>query len=160
MSLAMSIAYREMRHSKLTIQRTRSRVQFQTLCDALTRLEGVFWSASATAEMGKKLLKEMGRVVSTVSSSERRLEHHSTTLTPEETSAVATVHDPVMAGEQMTTSGSGNTPAQMMQEVDYSMFGFTPDIDLFGMFDPAFDLDGFDACLEGNLNPAFPTNFQ
>jgi hypothetical protein len=160
MSLAMSIAYREMRHSKLTIQRTRSRIQFQTLCDALTRLEGIFWSASATAEMGKKLLKEMDRVVSTVSNTYERREHHSTPLVLEEKSAAMMEHDSVIAGEQMTTSESKSKPAQMMQEVDSSMFGFTPDIDLFGMFDPAFDLDGFDACLEGNLNPAFPTNFQ
>lgn len=161
MSLAMSIAYREMRHSKLTIQRTRSRIQFQTLCDALTRLKGIFWSASAMADMGKKLLKEMDRVVSTVSTSEKQLEHHST-LTSEKTlatSAATTVHD-LTPGDQMAISGIKNTPPQIMQDVDPLIFGFTPDIDLFEMFDPAFDLDGFDAYLEGNLNPAFPTNFQ
>jgi hypothetical protein len=43
--------------------------------------------------------------------------------------------------------------------LDSSMFDSVADIDLFGMFDPAFDLDGFDACLEGNLNPAFPNPF-
>jgi hypothetical protein len=42
---------------------------------------------------------------------------------------------------------------------DPSMFDSMADIDLFGMFDPAFDLDGFDACLESNLNPAFPNPF-
>jgi hypothetical protein len=47
-----------------------------------------------------------------------------------------------------------------MQDFDPSMLDSIADIDLFGMFDPAFDLDGFDACLEGNLNPAFPINFQ
>jgi hypothetical protein len=43
---------------------------------------------------------------------------------------------------------------------DPTIFDSMADIDLFGMFDPAFDLDGFDACLEGNLNPAFPNPFQ
>jgi hypothetical protein len=42
---------------------------------------------------------------------------------------------------------------------DPSMFDSIADVDLFGMFDPAFDLDGFDACLESNLNPAFPNPF-
>lgn len=77
MSLSMSIAYREMRHSKLTLHRTRSRRQFQTLCEALSKLEAIFWSASATSEMAKKLLKEMDRVFSTVSTSERRPEQNS-----------------------------------------------------------------------------------
>lgn len=73
----MSTAYREMRRSKLPLQRARSRAQFQTMCDALSELKGIFWSASATSEMGKKLLKEMDRVFTVVSSSESRRERHS-----------------------------------------------------------------------------------
>jgi hypothetical protein len=46
-------------------------------------------------------------------------------------------------------------PTQPMQDFDLSIFDSINDVDLFGMFDPAFDLDGFDACLEGNLNPGF-----
>lgn len=45
-----------------------------------------------------------------------------------------------------------------MQILDSSIFDFTTNFDLFGMFDPAFDLDGFDAYLEDNLNPAIPTS--
>jgi len=71
-SLSMSIIYREMRHSKLPFHRVRSRTQFQTLCDALSELSGIFWSASTTSDMGKKLLKEMDRVASTVSAAEAR----------------------------------------------------------------------------------------
>lgn len=51
-------------------------------------------------------------------------------------------------------------PTQPLQDFDLSIFDSINDVDLFGMFDPAFDLDGFDACLEGNLNPAFPASFQ
>jgi hypothetical protein len=72
MSLSMSIVYREMRHSRLPLHRARSRAQFQILCDALSELSGIFWSASTTADMGKKLLKEMDRVVSAASASEAR----------------------------------------------------------------------------------------
>lgn len=71
-SLSMSIAYREMRHSKLPFHRARSRAQFRVLCNALSKLSGIFWSASTTSDMGKKLLKEMGRVASAVSASETR----------------------------------------------------------------------------------------
>ncbi|KAF8866447.1 hypothetical protein BDZ45DRAFT_578322 [Acephala macrosclerotiorum] len=77
------------------------------------------------------------------------------------TSALGEFSSPHLSMDyQNYTSITGNIPNQSMQDVDLSVFGSIPDIDLFGMFDPAFDLDGFDACLEGNLNPAFPTNFQ
>lgn len=54
------------------------------------------------------------------------------------------------------------TDDEHMRELNFdpSVFDSIADVDLFGMFDPAFDLDGFDAYLEGNLNPAFPTQFQ
>ena len=48
---------------------------------------------------------------------------------------------------------------QPTQDFDPSIFDSMANVDLFGMFDPAFDLDGFDACLEGNLNLSFPTTF-
>ncbi len=67
-----------MRHSRLPLHRARSRAQFQTLCDALSELSGIFWSASTTSDMGKKLLKEMDRVVSAVSASEARRPYQET----------------------------------------------------------------------------------
>jgi hypothetical protein len=65
-SLALSISYREMRHGKVSLHRARARTQFQTISDALSGLKETFRSAATTADMGKKLLKEMDRVVSTV----------------------------------------------------------------------------------------------
>lgn len=47
----------------------------------------------------------------------------------------------------------------LIQGFDSSL-DFMGDVDLFGMFDPAFDLDGFDSCLEGSVNPSYPTQFQ
>jgi len=67
-----------MRHSRLPLHRARSRAKFQTLCDALSELSGIFWAASTTSDMGKKLLKEMDRVVSAVSASEARRPHQET----------------------------------------------------------------------------------
>lgn len=49
---------------------------------------------------------------------------------------------------------------QPLPEFDPSVFHLGPEIDLFGMFDPAFDLEGFDAQLEGNLNLGLPTGYQ
>jgi hypothetical protein len=75
MSLSLSIAYREMRHNKVPLHRARARNQFQTICDTLSELGGVFWSAYSTAEMGKKMLQEMDRVFSAVAASEMKKPH-------------------------------------------------------------------------------------
>lgn len=61
-----------MRHGTIPLHRARARAQFQTICDALSDLKDVYRSAATTAEMGKKLLKEMDRVVSTVAVSETK----------------------------------------------------------------------------------------
>lgn len=44
-----------------------------------------------------------------------------------------------------------------MQDFDPSIFDAIADVDLFGLFDPAFNLDSFDACLDSTLDPSFPT---
>ena len=64
-----------MRHSKLPLHRARARAQFQSICDVLCELEGTFWSASTAAEMGKKMLKEMDRVLALSASENRRPQH-------------------------------------------------------------------------------------
>jgi hypothetical protein len=61
-----------MRHNKVPLYRARARAQFQTICDVLSALNQTFRSASTTADMAKKLLKEMDRVVSTVAAPEQR----------------------------------------------------------------------------------------
>jgi hypothetical protein len=64
-------------------------------------------------------------------------------------------------GEQVPTTTNGTqTTLQATLDFDPSVFDSVADIDLFGMFDPALDLDGFGACSEGNLIPSFPTHFQ
>ncbi|KAH7417121.1 hypothetical protein BKA64DRAFT_701907 [Cadophora sp. MPI-SDFR-AT-0126] len=159
-SLSMSISYREMRHGKLPMHRARSRCQFQTLCDALSGLEGLFWSASTTAEMGRKLLKEMDRVFSTVSSSDTRTLHQQHTGSNSNTRASSQHPGAGNTSQILVTNSDLHQPGISVQDFDPAIFDSITDIDLFGMFDPAFDLEGFDACLEGNLNPGLPSGFQ
>ncbi|KAE9381403.1 hypothetical protein N431DRAFT_440265 [Stipitochalara longipes BDJ] len=157
-SLSMSIVYREMRHSRLPLHRARSRAQFQILCDGLSELSGIFWSASTTSEMGKKLLKEMDRVASAVSASEARRPQQDIN----DPTIMGAVYDASSNFATQNTFGESAMASndQISTPFDPSLFDSIADIDLFGMFDPAFDLDGFDACLESNLNPAFPNPFQ
>lgn len=70
-SLSLSIAYREMRHNKLPVHRMRARGQFQASCRLLEGLESQYCTAANAANMGKKMLREIDRVFSTVSSENR-----------------------------------------------------------------------------------------
>ncbi|KAI9643853.1 hypothetical protein NHQ30_007204 [Ciborinia camelliae] len=170
LSLSLSIAYREMRHNKLPVHRMRARGQFQASCRLLEGLEGKYWTAANAANMGKKMLREIDRVFSTVSSENKStapqqdvnsntdnnlaVNDHSTSSTSTDNQLVAPTPN-----TQMTTPSIAPIYGGQMQDVDPSLFNLnaTGDIDLFSMFDPSFDLDSFDACLEGNLNPGFPT---
>ncbi|CZS94521.1 uncharacterized protein RAG0_04466 [Rhynchosporium agropyri] len=153
MSLTMSIVYREMRYSKLSTHRARARNQFQILCDALSGLEDVFGSALTTAAMGRKLLQEMDRVSSTIPSSE------SLPFNKTPAAALGQQHQAPREAAQNDLTGSSNLdidqPDILMCNLDFPNHGSITDINLFGLFDPAFDLEGFDAYLEGNINPGF-----
>jgi hypothetical protein len=61
-SLSLSVAYRDMRRSKIQMHRARARDILEANCRVLENLGEVFWSAEAMAEMGKKTLKELDRV--------------------------------------------------------------------------------------------------
>ncbi|ESZ98224.1 hypothetical protein SBOR_1400 [Sclerotinia borealis F-4128] len=170
-SLSLSIAYREMRHNKLPAHRMRARGQFQASCRLLEGLEGKYWTAANAATMGKKMLREIDRVFSTVSSDSGlaapqqdvspnadkslSINDHNILITSTGNQLVV----PTVINTQMATPSIAPIYGGQMQHFDPSLFNLnaTGDIDLFSMFDPSFDLDGFDACLEGNLNPGLPT---
>lgn len=75
-SLSLSIAYREMRHNKLPIHRMRARAHFQASCRLLEGLEGKYCTAANAANMGKKMLREIDRVFSTVTSEHKTTASH------------------------------------------------------------------------------------
>jgi len=65
-----------------------------------------------------------------------------------------------MRADQGSSPSTVNSASyQQMQDFDPSIFDGFADTDLFSMFDPAFNLDGFDACLGNTLDPSVPTYF-
>ena len=54
----------------------------------------------------------------------------------------------------------GHASLPLPPDFDLSMFDSVSDIDVFDYFDPDFDLEGIDACLQGNLDLSFPTTLQ
>lgn len=161
LSLSLSIAYREMRYGKVPIFRVRARTQFQDIYDTISELDDVYRSASTTARRSKKLLAEMDRVVSTVTIPEQRRLLNATQPNVEYTMSE---HDATnewgarnnISGQTMPAN-EAEIQIQPFQDFDPAYFDVTGDVDLFGMFDPAFNLEDFDACLESNLNPYLPS---
>lgn len=146
------MAYKEMRNTRLPSQRARSVAQFQSIRNSLSELKGTFWSASTMSEMGKKLLKEMDRVLIQASESDHQ---RSKVMSIQHGVGVRDFQQPSIRAQAEDLSTNNDDMGLSIQDFGPSTFNSGMDIDLFDMFDPAFDLDGFDACLEGTLNPGF-----
>jgi hypothetical protein len=61
-SLSLSVAYQNLRHTKVPMYQERARGQIQANCDLLRELGNIFWSASLMADMGEEIVREMDRV--------------------------------------------------------------------------------------------------
>lgn len=72
-SLSLSVAYREMRYSKIPMYRARARTALLRNCEILEDIGDLSWSASIMAEMGKATLAEMERVYSEVATSRQQM---------------------------------------------------------------------------------------
>lgn len=64
--------------------------------------------------------------------------------------------EPIQSGFN-SNLGADSIP---LQDFNPSVFTEMPDLDVFGMFDPNFDLNAIDACLQGNVDLSFPTNLM
>ena len=58
LSLALSAACRDFRHSSVATKRSRARAQLLLACQQLQKLGKVFWSAAFMAEMAMKILQD------------------------------------------------------------------------------------------------------
>lgn len=71
-SLSLSVAYREIRRSKVPMYRSRAQNAMEANCSLLADLGEIFWSAEAMAELGNMVLKELSRVYSDVANADIR----------------------------------------------------------------------------------------
>lgn len=135
------------------------------------------------SKMGNLTLQEMDRVVSVVAGSElRRTQNDGGNIDANISNGQSVSHFEngqscskscrKNAGRRISTNlFAANGPNTQLanpvsnfyfppQDFDPSIFDVVSDVDLFDMFDPTFDLNGIDACLQGNLDLSFPTHFQ
>ncbi|KAG7148654.1 hypothetical protein HYQ46_002485 [Verticillium longisporum] len=149
--------YRKMRHSALPMFRARSRDAFKSSCELLKRFKNIFYSAKVTYGLGERMLKEMERAATTLRML-KEMERAATTLVQE---APPAANASEMSSEPTPEVAFSADP----QDFDMSMNGMPNldsidfNMDVFGHFDPSFDLTMADNALEGNLDIGLPLNW-
>ncbi|KAI0205906.1 hypothetical protein F4808DRAFT_455409 [Astrocystis sublimbata] len=143
-SLSLSVSYRKMRHSKIPMFRSRGKQAFRKNIALLKSMDDMFWKSKTMVAMAEQVLNEMDKAVASLA--------HENGLTDLSRRA-----DTIPEGE------TSQTPAEEFRAQDFAhsmvdlgnewtLFDTVPDLDLFGHFDPTFDLGAVDAALEGNFD--------
>ncbi|KAF4126232.1 Fungal specific transcription factor domain [Geosmithia morbida] len=171
-SLALSVEYRKMRHSRLPMFRARAMTAFRRNCQILREFGDYFWSANVVADLGERILKEMERA--------------STTLAREASPSVAAALPPSgdgSRGSAQAATGRDNNDAGgvaqwrprgelaapgpmamhmaagMNNFVDFSAIDSASGQDLFDHIDPNFNLTAVEDVLEAHLDIGLPLNW-
>ncbi|PNY25841.1 Uncharacterized protein TCAP_04202 [Tolypocladium capitatum] len=155
-SLALSVEYRKMRHSRLPMFRARSMNSFKRNCELLRNFGDYFWSANVVAGLGERVLKEMERAATT-------LTREASPLPPDaeprsapagQTSGLPRQPDVAVGHPTAMDSAVG-----MDNAVDFSLIDAISGQDVFGHIDPSFNLDAVEDALEANLDIGLPLNW-
>ncbi|KAI1370837.1 hypothetical protein F4677DRAFT_341821 [Hypoxylon crocopeplum] len=147
-SLSLSVSYRKMRHSNIPMFRSRGKQAFMANTSLLKSLDDTFWTARTMVAMAEQVLQEMDKAVASIT--------QETGLADASKKAEPRVRD-------------GETPTQGVSDVvldynnqgsaDLSILDTIPDLDVFGHFDPTFNLGAVDAALDGNLDFGASSNW-
>jgi hypothetical protein len=156
-SLALSVEYRKMRHTRLPMFRARARSAFKSNCDLLRRFGDVFWSARVVAGLGERVLKEMERAANSIAQEATPLplmigDTHQNGSSNGLINHNRIGHDDPQALSNSDLSGRDNG--------EYSLVDALPNLDVFGHFDPSFNLTAVDNVLESNLDIGLPFNWS
>ncbi|RYP07937.1 hypothetical protein DL764_002208 [Monosporascus ibericus] len=149
-SLSLSVAYRKMRYSDVSMFRNRGKHDFQKNTQLLKSLGGTFWTARVMAAMAEQVLQEMDKAVASLTSQDS---HPAYPLRKADIHPADGADPPVVVPEELTHQPHNRGI------VDSSFSGVIPDLDVFGNLDPTFDLDAIDAALEGNLDFGASSNW-
>jgi len=161
-SLALSVEYRKMRHSRLPMFRARARAAFRSNCELLHRFGDIFWGARVIAGLGERVLREMERSVNSVAQ-ERPAPPPSA---PDEPNGTANPPGAFANGQPSNASSNGNGESYAtgnevadLDSVELNFIDLMPDFDVFGHFDPNFNLNAVDNVLEAHLDIGQPLNW-
>ncbi|KAG6010589.1 hypothetical protein E4U21_005942 [Claviceps maximensis] len=172
-SLALSVEYRKMRHSRLPMFRARAMSSFKRNCEMLRQYGDHFWSANVVANLGERVLKEMERAATALTTTTAAA---TTTTTMGDTSPL-----PLDGASRSTFAGAQPASAPMWQHnnemlaghssgitsaigmdntIDFSLVDAISGQDIFGHIDPSFNLVAVENALEANLDIGLPLNWS
>ncbi|RCI09229.1 hypothetical protein L249_1390 [Ophiocordyceps polyrhachis-furcata BCC 54312] len=143
-SLALSVEYRKMRHSRLPMFRARAMNAFRRNCDLLRKSDDRSWNANVVAGLGERVLKEMERAA---------------TMLTKDTSPVVVVPDADSRPASVGGVGVEMAVADSALSTDFSLFDAILDEDVFSHIDPSFNLNAVEDALEANLDITLPPNW-
>ncbi|EXV06452.1 fungal specific transcription factor domain protein [Metarhizium robertsii] len=157
-SLALSVEYRKMRHSRLAMFRARAMSSFKRNCEMLRKYGDHFWSANVVAGLGERVLKEMERAATSLTTKDAA---SPVPLDVGSRSTSAGVQSQSVRQTQMLPGNTaGITSAVGMDNaVDFSLIDPISGQDVFGHIDPSFNLEAVDDVLEANLDIGLPLNW-
>jgi hypothetical protein len=160
--------------------RVRARGVFKDIVELLKKVGEVYSSARINAELGESILREMEKTVNSLTAPAEaappgRKDGGGTAQDQESSQAgesitVSVAHRGEQTAATPASSGAdtgaindfeginpieGGGPAPL----DPVILGNPEDIDLFGYFDPGFNLGAVDAALEANLDMSYPQNW-
>ncbi|KAI0097483.1 hypothetical protein GGR51DRAFT_578036 [Nemania sp. FL0031] len=143
-SLSLSVSYRKMRHSKVPMFRNRGKKAFRKNMLLLKSMDDMFWKSKTMVVMAEQVLNEMDKAVASLAQENGLME-------------LSKRVEPAPQGERSQVQSEevrAIETAQNASEVgsEYMLFDAVPDLDVFGHFDPTFDLGAVDAALEGNFD--------
>ncbi|TDZ60845.1 hypothetical protein CTRI78_v004611 [Colletotrichum trifolii] len=162
LSLALSVEYRKMRHSALPMFRARARSAFKSSSELMKRFGDVFWSARVVASLGERILREMeraatslaqGAAISGVPPPSSHIDLPNSRVNGAPGSLI--MEDANMSVAEATATAD----VPPLNSVDFSVVDSMPHLDVFGHFDPSFNLPAVDNALEANLDIGLPLNW-
>ncbi|OAA45424.1 Transcription factor [Metarhizium rileyi] len=156
-SLALSVEYRKMRHSRLPMFRARAMSSFKRNCEMLRKYGDHFWSANVVAGLGERVLKEMERAATSLTTRDASLE-------PPDARSRSTSAGLQSQTLRQNATFHGNSAAitsaiGLDNAVDFSLIDAISGQDVFGHIDPSFNLEAVEDVLEANLDIGLPLNW-
>ncbi|KAI1462936.1 uncharacterized protein F4812DRAFT_293827 [Daldinia caldariorum] len=148
-SLSLSVSYRKMRHSNIPMFRSRGKQSFVANTSLLKSMDDTFWTAKTTVAMAEQVLQEMDKAVASLTQETGLID------TSKKGEAAQRDREP----PPLSTDDALNNYNTNQGAMDLSILEGIPDLDVFGHFDPTFDLGAVDAALEGNLDFGASSNW-
>ncbi|KAI5860893.1 hypothetical protein GGS23DRAFT_579388 [Durotheca rogersii] len=149
LSLSLSVSYRKMRHSNVPMFRSRGKEAFRVNTSLLKSLDDTFWTAKTIVAMAEQVLQEMDKAVASITQ-ETGLVNGSKRAEPTQ-----------RREREPPPSDVGDTVIVYSNHEGTDLPGLEtiPDWDVFGHFDPTFNLGAVDAALDGNLDFGTSSNW-